>query len=145
MAALNPLPRWQRLGVWGSTVVLAASGLVWLALHYALGAGAGELPHPLEAWTMKLHGAAAMASLFFLGVVAPLHVPRGWRQAAQRRSGALMLGGMALLVVSGYLLYYFAPEGLRPFIGNAHAAVGVLIGGVLAWHGGRRARRQALR
>ena len=140
MAALNPLPRWQRRGVWASMALLAATGVVWWIVHYTIGAGvAGALPHPLEAWMMRLHGAALMASLFFLGAVAPLHVPRGWRLARQRTTGIVMLGGMALLVASGYALSYFAPDAVRPLLGDGHAAVGLALAGVLAWHG--RARR----
>jgi hypothetical protein len=146
MAALSPapknaLPRWQRLGLHGSMALLALSGAVWLVVHYSVGAGVADtLPHPLEPWLLRLHGAAVMASLFFFGAVAPLHVPRGWRLACQRSTGMAMLGGMALLVLTGYALYYFAPEALRAWIGNVHAAVGLALAAVLAWHGRPRAR-----
>ena len=140
-APLNPLPRWQRLGVGCSTALLAATGLVWLVVHYSVGAGVdGALPHPLEPWMLRLHGAAVMASLYFFGAVAPLHVPRGWRLARQRRTGLAMLGGMVLLVATGYALYYFAPEPLRAPIGNVHAGIGLVLAGVLGWHGRRRSR-----
>src|SRR5437867_3506565 len=79
------IPRWQRLALYTSGATLLASGLSWLALHYAVGAGAGELPHPLEAWLMRLHGLAAFASLFMLGVIAGSHVPHGWRMSARHR------------------------------------------------------------
>ena len=63
-------------------VMVLASGLLWLALHYMAGAGAGELPHPLEAWLMRAHGLAAFAGLFMLGVIGGSHIPHGWRPAA---------------------------------------------------------------
>ena len=138
---MNPLTRWQRRGVYASVAVLTASGLVWLAAHYGWGAGSGELPVPLEVWMIRLHGASAMAGLFFIGLLCAVHVPRGWRSARQRATGASLLSGMAALALSGYALYYFAPETLRPWIGNLHAAVGAAVAGLLYWHS-RAARRR---
>lgn len=134
------LVRWHRLGLDTAGTLLAASGLVWLAVHYAIGAGAGDLPHPLEAWCLRLHGLAAFAGVFMLGVLAAAHVPHGWRLsqrrrwAGQRTSGLVLatLGG--LLVASGYALYYFAPEGVRPALGWAHAGLGLAMAGGLLWH-----------
>ena len=42
----------QRVLVHASGWLLLASGLAWLAVHYLAGAGAGELPHPMEVWTI---------------------------------------------------------------------------------------------
>ncbi|MBS0507090.1 MAG: hypothetical protein JSR53_06880 [Proteobacteria bacterium] len=107
------------------------------------------MPHPLEPWLMRLHGAAAFAGLFMAGVLAAAHVPQGWRmttrnprlrqhKARQRRTGlALCALGLAA-VLSGYLLYYFAPEDLRAAIGWSHAALGLVLAGLLPLHGWRR-------
>ena len=89
---------------------------------------------------MRLHGLGAFGGLFVLGVLAAAHVPQGWRLsrrhgwAGQRISGLVLcvLGG--LLAVSGYLLYYFAPEPIRPALGWAHAATGGVMGVLLAVH-----------
>jgi hypothetical protein len=132
---LNPLPRWQRRGLYTSLAALTLSGVLWWVAHYSWGAGAGELPHPLELWMIRLHGAAAMASLFFTGVLATVHMPRGWRLKQQRRTGATLVAGMATLVLSGYALYYVAPETWRTLVGNSHAAVGLVVAAVLLWHG----------
>ena len=145
MAALNPLPRWQRRGLYLSVTALLASGLAWLVLHYTIGAGTGELPHPAEPWLMKLHGAATMAGLFFFGTLVSGHVPRGWRMARQRRVGLALWTLLGLLVLSGYALYYFAPEAVRPGLGIAHAALGVALGVLLTWHRRGSRRSGALR
>jgi hypothetical protein len=135
MGALNPLPRWQRRGLYASLLLLLASGLGWLAVHYTVGAGTGDgLPHWSEPWWMRLHGAAVMASLFFVGTLLPGHAMRGWRMGRQRRLGLVLWTLLALLVVSGYLLYYFAPDDWRPAIGLTHSAIGVLLGLALLWH-----------
>ena len=134
------LVRWQKFALYVSGALLLATGSVWLALHYSIGAGAGGLPHPLETWSLRLHGLAAFAGLFVLGVLAAAHIPQGWRLsqrrrwAGQRRSGVLLCVIGALLVLTGYLLYYFASEAVRPALGWAHALVGVGMGVLIASH-----------
>jgi hypothetical protein len=131
---------WQKLSVYTTGTLLLLTGGGWLAIHYLVGAGTGELPHPLEAWTMRLHGLAAYAGLFLLGTVAAAHVPHGWRLgrrhrwAHQRRTGLTLCLLAAALAVSGYLLYYFAPEWIRPTLGWAHAAAGAAMALALALH-----------
>ena len=134
------LVRWQRLALYTTGALLLLTGGLWLAIHYSVGTGAGALPHPLEAWSLRLHGLAAFAGLFVLGLLAAAHIPQGWRLshrrrwAGQRSSGVLLCVIGALLAVSGYLLYYFASEALRPALGWAHAFVGVTMGVLIASH-----------
>jgi hypothetical protein len=125
-ARLNPLATWQRWTVLVSALSLLVSGLWWLPLHYAWGAGAGELPSPLEAWILRWHGLSAAAGLFAAGVVAAGHVGRGWRTGSRRSSGLLLciLGGST--IATGYALSYLVSEGWRPGIGWAHAGLGVV-------------------
>ena len=145
-APVYPFARWHRRSLELTGVLLLLTGTAWLALHYSVGAGTGELPHPLESWLMRLHGLAAYAGVFVLGIVAAVHVPQGWRLtrqprwAAQRRTGITLSVCAALLSCTGYLLYYFAPEWLRPSLGWTHAAVGVAMAGLLLIH--RKGRLQ---
>lgn len=128
--AHHRLAPWQRHVLYLSGIGLVASGAGWLALHYAAGTGADQMPQPLEAWLMRLHGLVALAAVFGLGAIAATHVPQGWRLSQRRRwvrqrvSGLLLCGCGVVLVLSGYALYYFAPEWLRPALGWAHAVVG---------------------
>jgi hypothetical protein len=134
------LARWQRLALFVTGTLLLLTGCVWLAVHYSIGAGAGELPHPMEGWSMRLHGLGAFGGLFVLGTLSAAHVPQGWRLsrrrgwAVQRKSGVTLcvLGG--LLVLSGYLLYYFASETLRPALGWAHTFAGIAMGLLISTH-----------
>jgi hypothetical protein len=129
------LPAWQRRLLNITAAFLLVTGIVWLGVHYSMGAGAGELPHPLEVLCMRVHGAAAFAGLFALGMLAAAHVPAGWRvtrsahrradRASQRHTGVAMLSLASLLVLTGYALYYFAPEEWRPAMGWVHAGAGV--------------------
>ncbi|HZT55145.1 MAG TPA: DUF4405 domain-containing protein [Burkholderiaceae bacterium] len=140
------LVRWHRIALYASGVALLLSGGIWLAVHYSVGAGAGELPHPLEAWCMRVHGLAAFCGLFTLGALAATHIPQGWRLvhrrrwSGQRRTGLMLCAAGAALALTGYALYYFAPEGVRPALGWAHAVVGVSMACLLQHH--RRGQRE---
>ncbi len=134
------LVRWQRIALYASGGLLLATGAVWLAVHYSLGAGSGALPHRLEAWMLRAHGLAAFAGLFVLGVLAAGHIPHGWKLshrrhwAGQRSTGAMLCVIAAVLALSGYALYYFASEAVRPALGWAHAAVGATMAVLIANH-----------
>ena len=138
--AAHRLVRWQRIALYASGTLLLVTGTVWLAVHYSVGAGAGELPHPLEAWSLRLHGLAAFAGLFMLGALAAAHIPQGWRLsqrrrwAGQRSSGVMLCVIGGLLALSGYLLFYFASEPVRPALGWAHAAIGLTMAALIASH-----------
>jgi len=141
---VHRLVRWQRDLLYGSGAVLLATGAGWLVLHY--GRGADALPAPIEAWAMRLHGLAGFAVLFALGALAASHVPHGWRLshrmrwAHQRGSGVALCSLAAALALTGYLLYYFAPEGARPALGWLHSGLGAAAVMLVAVH-----RRRATR
>ena len=140
MRHVHRLVPWQRSALYATSALLVLTGLAWLGVHYSAVAGAGELPHPLEAWLMRLHGAVAYVGLFVLGVLAAAHVPHGWRLtgrhrwAGQRGSGVTLCAVAALLVASGYLLNYFAPEAVRPALGWVHTGIGIAMGVLIAIH-----------
>jgi hypothetical protein len=140
----------QRLLVHASGWLLLASGLAWLAVHYLAGAGAGELPHPLEAWMMRAHALAAWVAAFALGEIAASHIPRGWHTTMRRRTPAQRRLGLALcvmalaLVLTGYALMYLVPELWRAAWGWAHSGVGVAMAGVLVVHSSGVLHRRAV-
>jgi hypothetical protein len=97
-----------RTAVMGVCALLWASGVAWLVLHLKFEPrnDFGPLPHPWEAGLMKLHGMVAVAAVFLLGWLGADHVFERWRRARNRLSGWVLLGCAALLVASGYALYY---------------------------------------
>ncbi len=146
--ASHRLPRWQFWLVIVVGMLALATGIGWLALHYAIGGGSGAgLPHAGESWLMKVHGLAGFGALFAFGVLAGAHVPQGWRASARRRwagqrgTGVVLCGLAALLGLTAWLLYYFAPEALRPALGWLHTALGLAMAGVVLVH--RRAQTRA--
>jgi hypothetical protein len=94
----------------------------------------GDAPHPLEVWLLRLHGAAAMLVLVVLGSLLPVHVRRGWHQRRNLLAGSLLAAIALLLIGSGYALYYFGGEELRPWISAFHWIIGLGALPLLVWH-----------
>ena len=136
--SIHRLVAWQRVVLFGSGAMLLATGVAWLALHY--GRGADALPSPLESWAMRIHGVAGFAALFGLGALAATHIPQGWRfshrmrWARQRGSGVALCALAATLALTGYLLYYFAPDPIRPALGWLHSAAGAAMAVLVTVH-----------
>lgn len=142
------LPRWQRRSLYLVVAVLLASGLMWLAAHYFMRPVGefGAVIHPLEPWSMKLHGAAAMASLWLLGTLLQVHVKRALLAGRNLAAGWSMIAVLCALAVTGYALYYIAGEDTRPWWSTSHWILGLALPLLLMVHvlTGRRAlRRQA--
>ncbi len=128
---------WLVYGVFG---VLWISGATWLVLHYFLQRAGdfGPLPHPLEPWMLKLHGAFAFAALWIGGVLWAVHIVPAWRRGHRRGSGIATLVLFAILAVSGYLLYYGSGDTLRATVALAHWLIGLAVLGPLLVHVLRR-------
>jgi hypothetical protein len=88
--------------------LLWTSGIAWLVVHLMFEPRNefGALPHPWEATLMRLHGLVAVAGVFLLGWLGAGHVLERWRRARNRTSGWILVGCAAVLVFSGYALYY---------------------------------------
>ena len=138
----------HRKWVYWSCALLLASGALWLLFHYFLRVHGqfGEAPHPLESWWLRLHGAAAMLVLVVLGSLLPVHVRRGWHQRRNLLAGTILGAVGLLLIASGYALYYFGGEELRPWISAFHWILGLGTLPLLIWHivRGRRASSSKL-
>jgi hypothetical protein len=136
--------------LYATLAALIASGAWWVVAHYGpLFAASSDdmvrLSH--EALALKLHGAAAFVSLFALGAVSAQHARRGWALRRNRRLGSAVLAVFALLVVTGYALYYLVSEESRPSVSLLHWVVGALLAPLLVWHiaSGRKSRATAQR
>lgn len=148
MAAVNggnPVPGWQRASLDAALIALVVTGLVWLLVHYASGAGREDagLPHWSEPWLMRAHGLAAFAVLLAVGAFLSLHVPRGWRMREDRRFEIAMLACFGIAAATAYALYYFAPDPMRPALGWLHAAIGCAWGATIVWHRRKRMTRNS--
>jgi hypothetical protein len=138
------LERWHRRSVYLVSALLMLSGVAWLIARYFLRPAGefGETIHPLEPWAMKLHGAAVMAMLFFLGSLMNGHIRRALHGSRNRVSGWAMMVTLSVLTFTGFGLYYLAGESDRPLWSAVHWIVGLALGLLLALHVvlGRRSR-----
>ncbi len=118
------------------------TGTAWIALHYGpVDDGPDGAWRPAEAWTLRLHGAAAMASLVAFGSLLAQHVPTAWRLRRNLASGISMLACMAALAVTGWLLYYASGEATRAWSSYLHMAIGGAGPLGLFWHLAYQRRR----
>jgi len=140
----DPLRFGRRLRRWFYAVfaVLFLSGVIWLALSRTYAPESDANIHPAQPALMKIHGAAAMAALFLLGVILPLHIRRGWKAGRNRTTGSIMIGFCVALILTGYALYYVGGEQARHVSAIMHDGLGLLFPAVLLWHivVGRKAR-----
>jgi MFS family permease len=120
--------RWQRRCAYCVSAWLVATGVLWLLAHYLMRPVAefGESVHPLEPWSMKLHGAGAMFALFIIGSLLNNHIRRALRARRNLLSGWSMISALVALTISGYALYYIASEQSRPFWSAAHWIAGLV-------------------
>lgn len=130
------LERWHRLSVYGVIGWLTLTGVLWLIAHYFMRPVGefGEGVHPLEPWSMKLHGAGAMAALFFVGSLLNIHLRRAIKAGRNLVSGWSMLFILAALTLSGYGLYYLAGEENRSIWSAVHWLAGLGFPALLILH-----------
>lgn len=120
-----------RRSFYAAGAVAALSGIAWLYGHYA---AAAALPRSWASLWMEIHGGASMVLLVLLGSSVALHAPSGWRDGKNRSSGLMLSTVMALLVLTGFLLYYLGDETARSAASVVHWGTGLAAPLVLALH-----------
>ena len=126
MNVVTPLHRRLAYAALG---VLFLTGCEWTVMDWG---GFSLVPDKAEA--MQIHGAAAMAALVLAGAMLPAHVPVGWAIRRNRASGAGTLALLALLAITGYLLYYAGGEALRRAASLLHLALGLALAPAFVAH-----------
>jgi hypothetical protein len=127
------------IGVW-------LTGGLWLIYHYFM-VKQGEFgpeTNPLEPWWLRLHGAFAFAAMWLFGLLWGIHVTKAWPHKKRRWSGGAMVGVLAWLTISGYLLYYVGDDRVRPVISAMHWIVGLVCPAVFVWHRVKFKKRKRL-
>jgi hypothetical protein len=137
------LSRNHRRSVYAILAATWISGVLWLIFHYFMTRQGefGTEPHAFEAWSLRLHGAAAFAALWLGGLLWIVHVRAGLALPKRRVSGIVLIVLFVVLGASGYLLYYASDDYLRDCTRLLHWIVGVLLIVPFLMHS-LRARRQ---
>lgn len=124
---------------------LLVSGVLYAVPRYADLYFELDWPALAPGTLMKIHGAFAFWCLLLLGGIWQVHVRARVRRPTNRGLGLALLGVMAFLVASGFLLYYVGSRELREWSSLSHTAVGLAIVGLIAWHVRRGARLRVVR
>ncbi|MBS0582018.1 MAG: DUF4405 domain-containing protein [Proteobacteria bacterium] len=137
-------PRHRRL-VYAAFFAIWVTGILWLVFHYFLQRQGefGAEPHPLEAWWLRLHGAAAFVVLWLAGLLWIVHVRQGLARPKRRVSGIVLIVMFAVLAASGWLLYYASDDSLRDAVRLIHWLVGLALPLLLVVHIVRGRKRSA--
>lgn len=130
------LSGWQKWLLCVSGGALWLTGVAWLLLHYfgTVEGQFGPQTNPLEPWMMKLHGLVLIPALLGIGATFVVHIPKGWTHRRQRVVAIVLCSVLAVLVASGYLLYYAGGESLRAWASLVHWSIGLALPAVFAWH-----------
>jgi len=104
--------------------ILFFSGAIWILIRYS----------DFAPWLLRIHGAAAMASLVMLGVLIPVHMRRAWERKRNQGTGIVMVALCLSMILSGYGLYYCGDELLRAWLSGFHSVSGCLLPMILVWH-----------
>ncbi len=141
-ASATRLPRWHERSIYWSLGLLAVSGAAWLLFDYFVRVEGefGPEHHPIQAWSLMVHGIVAYAFLVVAGALIPVHVRVGLAQHKNLKSGV----ALGLLCIGGSLtalaLYYLGNETGRQFASLTHWIAGLVIVPTLIVHAlrGRR-------
>ena len=107
--------------------LLWLSGCAWLIAHFAFPAATdfGPAPNPLEPLLLRVHGWLAVATVFLFGWLTAEHISDRWYKSRNRVSGLSLVGFAAVLVITGYALYY-TTDRLHDTAAVAHEALGAV-------------------
>src|SRR5450432_1598459 len=92
----HPRPESIRLGGWyqavvyGVLLVLFLSGVVWACFQYLAGTDPASF-QSFKSLSLKIHGAASMATLVVIGSLLTAHVRFAWRANRNRINGVFFI------------------------------------------------------
>jgi len=138
MSRLGKMPGWQRSFVIYGMMACSITGMMYLLGHQFQIQRSILGSHSI----LAAHGIAAMLATLAIGSVLPFHIKAGYKSRKQLWSGFSQLGFLAVLLVSGGLLYY-GPGEIREKVIDTHWIVGTLFSWIFIWHGVFRLRGKA--
>lgn len=108
---------------------LWVTGCGWLLLDQFIAARGpfGKTPHPLEQPLLLIHGITSVLSMYLLGWISVRHVLRWWRGGLRRLSGGVLAAMLALLVVSGFALFFVSDDRWQYVAALIHEVLGVAV------------------
>lgn len=139
---MTSVERWL---LWGSTAVVAASGIGFAWTKYLVESDDpfAVIHHPWQPYFLKLHVLSSPFLVFAVGFVFSRHVIRQWqaRDSRGRRSGLGIVVVLAPLILSGYLIQIVTGETLLGWLVAAHLVAGAVYLLMVPFHRSRGALR----
>ena len=124
------MTRFEKITVYSSTIVVAATGFVYAGMKYLLDPADewAVVNHPLQPWVLKLHILAAPVLVFAIGLIAARHILPHLRARAPRslRSGLASALIIIPMILTGYLLQAVTTATALTILGYIHLAAGTL-------------------
>jgi hypothetical protein len=134
----------QRLTVYLIVGALWLSGCSWLCLDqfFSEVGQFGRTPNLLQPPLLLLHGVLALLSLYLFGYISSHHVVRWWRGRLRRLSGGSLAAILAVLTLSGFLLFFVSDDQWQHLFVDTHDVLGVAVTAFALqhWLFARRAR-----
>lgn len=127
---LGKMPGWQKYFVQIGMLSCSLTGAVYLLGHEFHIERAVFGTHSVLAW----HGVAAILATLGLGSVLPFHLKAGLKSKRKLWSGLSQLAFLAILLVSGALLYY-GPAEIRDVVIATHWMIGITFFAIFLLHG----------
>ena len=129
MSRLGKMPGWQRFFVISGMLTCSITGIAYLMGHEF------QIQRPTlgSHSILAAHGIAAMLATLAIGSVLPFHIKAGYKSQRKRLSGFSQLTFLAVLLISGALLYY-GPEEIRDSVIETHWIVGLLFFSIFLLH-----------
>ena len=130
MSRLGKMPDWQRTLVIGGMLACSISGCLYLLGHEFRIQRSTFGNHNV----LALHGIFAMIATLALGSVLPFHLKAGLKSKKKWLSGFSQLSFLAILLITGALLYY-GPAEIRDGVVIIHWIVGLMFFTIFLLHG----------
>lgn len=129
MSRLGKMPSWQRSFVMYGMFACSVTGIFYLL---------GRQFHIQRAMfgahqVLVAHGIAAMLATLALGSVLTFHIKAGYKSKNKWISGFSQLSFLAVLFISGALLYY-GPEEMRDAVIDTHWITGLIFFAIFIVH-----------
>jgi uncharacterized membrane protein YfcA len=120
----------ERIMLWGSTLLVGASGVVYGVMKYFMTTDDpyAVINHPLQPLFLKIHIVSAPLLVFAVGIVFTQHIWKQYRSDLQRsrRSGVWLLMALAPMVLSGYLIQTVTGKRVLFWLVAVHLATSVI-------------------
>jgi hypothetical protein len=136
------MPRRPRIALYIVMGALWLTGCWWLFLDQFIAQRGpfGAIPHPLEPPLLLLHGICSIATMYLLGWITARHVLRWWTSGMRRLSGSMLAAIFAVLVLSGFALFFVTEE--QHAWAVVHEILGIAVTAFAVQHWFFRGRRE---